>query len=435
MRSYGNTIRLSLIVIGTVFSFFFILPAGRVGADSDVPPSGRTGAPGESSCTSCHSTFALNSGPGVLSITGLPASYSLNQTITVTVRIQQASRARYGFEVTALDETNSRAGTLVVTDSNRTASIIGTVSGKQRSYIGQTSSGAQPTVTGEDSWSFNWTAPAAGAGKVTFYVSAVAGNGSGSSNDYCYTASASVAAPPSIVNLSAANYDGTVVASEEIIAAFGSGMSVETQNAPGVPLPTTLAGTTVKVRDGAGVERLAPLFYVSPGQVNYLVPPGTANGNGSVTISYTGGASFTAPIVIATIAPGLFSASSDGKGLAAATIFRVRSDGSQSYEPVVQYDQQQKMFLAVPIDLGPATDEVYLLLFGTGLRYRNSLSDVTATVGGAPAAVVFAGIQPDYVGLDQITVRLPRSLAGRGSVDVTVAIANKTLNQLTVNFK
>ncbi|MBK7599307.1 MAG: hypothetical protein IPJ07_12610 [Acidobacteria bacterium] len=80
-------------------------------ADSDVAPSARTGAPGESTCTSCHGSFTLNSGPGVLSVTGVPASYTLNQGITVTVKIQQANRARYGFEVTVLDELNNRAGT------------------------------------------------------------------------------------------------------------------------------------------------------------------------------------------------------------------------------------------------------------------------------------------------------------------------------------
>jgi len=41
-----------------------------------------------------------------------------------------------------------------------------------------------------------------------------------------------------------------------------------------VPLPTTLAGTTVRVRDSAGVERLGPLFFVSAGQINYQLPPG-----------------------------------------------------------------------------------------------------------------------------------------------------------------
>ena len=435
MKKFGKLIKLSFIITTLVFISMYTIPTGLVNADSDIAPSARTGAPGESTCTSCHGSFTLNSGPGVLSISGVPASYGLNQVISVTVKIQQTNRARYGFEVTVLDELNNRAGTLTVTDTVRTAAITGTVSSKQRSYITQTSSGAQPTVTGEDSWSFNWTAPSTNVGKITFYVSGIAGNGSSSSGDYVYTTTASLTAPPSIINLSAASYDGSGLASEEIVAAFGSGMSIDTQTASGTPLPTTLAGTTVKVKDGGGTERLAPLFYVSPAQVNYLVPAGSVNGNGTVTISNTGGSSFSVPVVINTVAPGLFSASNDGQGLAAAVVLRVRQDGSQSYESAYQYDSAQQKYISLPIDLGPATDKVYVLLFGTGFRFRSSLSAVTSIMGGTPAEVTFAGIQPDYIGLDQVTVLIPRSLAGRGNVDVAVTIDAKPTKTLTVNIK
>ncbi|MBK6799290.1 MAG: hypothetical protein IPG76_21525 [Acidobacteria bacterium] len=435
MRKFGQLVKFTFIIVTIVFISNYILPTGVVSADSDVAPSARTGAPGESTCTSCHGSFTLNSGPGVLSVTGVPASYTLNQGITVTVKIQQANRARYGFEVTVLDELNNRAGTLTVTDTVRTAAITGNVSSKQRSYITQTSSGADPTVTGEDSWSFNWTAPSTNVGKITFYVTGLAGNGSGSSGDYVYTTTANLTAPPSIVNLSAASYDGSALASEEIAAAFGTGMSVDTQLASTTPLPTTLAGTTVKVKDGGGTERLAQLFYVSPAQVNYLVPAGSVNGNGTVTIANTNGSTFSAPVVINTVVPGLFSATKDGKGWTAADVLRVRQDGSQSYEAVIQYDTVQNKYFAVPIDLGPATDQVYLLLYGTGVRFRSSLSAVTSTIGGTAAEVTFAGVQGQYIGLDQITVRIPRSLAGRGNVDVSVTVDTKPTNILSVNIK
>jgi uncharacterized protein (TIGR03437 family) len=54
--------------------------------------------------------------------------------------------------------------------------------------------------------------------------------------------------------------------------------SLSTNAAASIPLPGELAGTTVKVRDSAGVERSAPLFFVSPNQINYQLPPGTASG-------------------------------------------------------------------------------------------------------------------------------------------------------------
>jgi hypothetical protein len=50
------------------------------------------------------------------------------------------------------------------------------------------------------------------------------------------------------------------------------------------PLPTALANTSIRVRDSAGVERLAPLFFVSPTQINFLVPAGVANGASIFTV-------------------------------------------------------------------------------------------------------------------------------------------------------
>ena len=67
-------------------------------------------------------------------------------------------------------------------------------------------------------------------------------------------------------------------------------------------------------------------------------------------------------------APGLFAASSNGQGVAAAVALRLRADGSQSYEPVVQFNATTNRFEAVPIDLGPESDQVFLVGVGTGLR-------------------------------------------------------------------
>ena len=79
-------------------------------------------------------------------------------------------------------------------------------------------------------------------------------------------------------------------------------------------------------------------------------------------------------------------------------------------------------FIATPIDLGPETDAVYLVLYGTGIRFRTGLAAVTASIGGANAGVLYAGGDTGLTGLDQINVLLPRSLAGRGEVDVVLTV-------------
>src|SRR5262249_48496942 len=183
------------------------------------------------------------------------------------------------------------------------------------------------------------------------------------------------------------------------------------------PLPTTLSGTTVKVRDRNGVERLSPLFFVSPAQVNYQIPPGTASGAATVTITNGNGKVSIGTVQISGVAPGLFTVDANGRGLPTVIALRATADGSQQFELVARFDPAQNKWVAIPIDLGPASDQVFLSLYGTGIRYRSSLQAVTATIGGENAPVYSADGQGAFVGLDQVNLLLPRTLAGRGDVD------------------
>jgi uncharacterized protein (TIGR03437 family) len=238
-----------------------------------------------------------------------------------------------------------------------------------------------------------------------------------------------------VSGVSAASYDGAALTSEAIVAAFGSNLATATQVATSVPLPTALAGTTVKVKDSTGNERLAPLFFVSPGQINHQIPPGTANGTATVTVTSGNTTVATGTALIASVAPGLFSANSSGQGVASGYILRVKADNSQSIEAINQFDSAQSKFVSVPIDLGPATDQVFLILFGTGIRFRSSLAGVSAKIGGTDVPVSFAGPQGDFVGLDQLNMQLPRSLLGRGELDLVLTVDSKTANTVKVTIK
>jgi uncharacterized protein (TIGR03437 family) len=237
----------------------------------------------------------------------------------------------------------------------------------------------------------------------------------------------------------AASFSAGPLAVEAIGAIFGSNLASGVQAAGALPLPTSLAGTVVKIRDSLGVERLAPLFFVSSGQVNYQAPVGTTAGNATMTVSSLSGFVSIGDIRIVSVAPGLFSANANGQGVAAAVALRVRGDGSQSFEPVAQFDAAQNRFVPAPIDLGPdlenASDQVFLILYGTGLRFRSDLSAVTATIGGASSEVLFAGATPGFVGLDQVNLRLPRSLAGRGAVDIELRVNGQLANTVQVSVR
>jgi uncharacterized protein (TIGR03437 family) len=116
----------------------------------------------------------------------------------------------------------------------------------------------------------------------------------------------------------------------------------------------------------------------------------------------------------------------------AGVALRVKADQRQSFEPVVRFDQVSGQFVAEPIDLGPGTDQVFLVLFATGLRHRSALTAVRVKIGGVDAEALYAGPQGSFIGLDQLNVLLPRSLAGRGEVVVSVTADGMATNNLKV---
>jgi len=266
----------------------------------------------------------------------------------------------------------------------------------------------------------------------------VAGGFDGNCCDWRYTLDATDlfdVGSGAVTSVSAASYGIMGLAREGIAVGFGNSLAMTSMQAATHPPPQQLAGTTVRVKDSAGVERLAPLFFVSPTQVSYQVPPGTAAGAATVTITSGDGTVSTGVSLIHTTAPSLFTANGDGRGVAAAVVRRLRADGSSRDEPVAWFVAEQNRFMTLPIDLGPATDRILLILFGTGIRFRSSLSAVIATIGGTYAEVISAEAQPDFAGVDQVEVLIPRNLAGRGEVDVLLTVDAQMANPVRINIK
>jgi uncharacterized protein (TIGR03437 family) len=118
----------------------------------------------------------------------------------------------------------------------------------------------------------------------------------------------------------------------------------------------------------------------------------------------------------------------------AVVVLSVKEHGSQSFEPVSQLDAQTHL-VPVPIDLGPTTDDLYLILYGTGIRFHSSLATTAATIGGAASEVLYAGPAEGYVGLDQVNLHIPRSLVGHGVLNVSLIADNKAANTVTIQIK
>lgn len=245
------------------------------------------------------------------------------------------------------------------------------------------------------------------------------------------------AAVPTVASVSAASFAlSGELSSESIVAAFGANLATGTESATVLPLPTELAGTRVIVRDSAGVERPAALFFVSPLQINYLLPANLANGPATVTVTSGGNQVALGRPQIAAVAPGLFTVNANGQGVAAGVVLRIKADGTQSFESLARFDQTTNRFVAEPIDLGPEGEQVIPILFGTGFRNRSSLLGVNVQIGGTNVAATYAGPAPGFAGLDQINLApLPRSLVGRGEVDVVVTVDGKAANTVRMSIR
>jgi cytochrome c peroxidase len=237
---------------------------------------------------------------------------------------------------------------------------------------------------------------------------------------------------PVMTSVSAASFALGTVAAESILAGFGANLAEVTTAAETLPLPTALGGVTVIVRDATGVERASPLFFVSPTQINYQAPPGTALGEAAVTVIRNGNAVAVGMLQVDAVSPGIFMTD---MGIPAASVLRVKEDGAQVFEPVVQFNAATQRFELLPIDLGPETDQVFLVGFGTGFRNRSDLSNVSAALGGEAAEVLYAGAQGALIGVDQINLRIPRNLAGRGIVDLQVQVDGKAANAVSLHIQ
>lgn len=446
----NRIIKLSLLVtLAAGFILGMNLSETNVHAFSSGPPASRTGAPAfgavpaELTCSTsgCHSgANNLNDGQATFKIT-TPASYVPGQTYTLTVSLKRGtSMPTAGFQLTALDSAGASIGTLADVNSSITTMATGAVGGVNRSYIHHQTS-AYPTAvagSGQADWQVKWTAPATRMGKVTFYAAGNAANGGGSQGDFIYTTSASMT--PDAVTQNAASGTTSDLTPNSIASVYGLELATATAtgtdtdpNTAGIQLPTTLSGTTVSVRDSANTSRLAPLFFVSAGQINYQIPSGTAAGAATVTITNSLNAQSTGSITVASVAPGVFTVLQNGMGLAAAEVQRVTPANVQTFEPTVAGN-----LTAIPIDWKNATDNLYLVLYGTGIRNLSVVGTVNLKIGNTTFTnlpAVYAGPQGFFVGVDQVNVLLPRTLVGSNLVDAVLTVDGKVANTVKLNFK
>ncbi len=261
-----------------------------------------------------------------------------------------------------------------------------------------------------------------------------------SANEHTRAATTQINQVP-VVTISAASFELAALAPSAIASAFGTQLATRTEIANSLPLPTNLAGTTVRVKDSVGADRTAVLFFVSANQINFVVPDDTAAGTATLTVQSGDGTTSQGTLEIKTVAPAIFTANSTGTGAPAAVLLRVKANGTQIFEEVAEFDATLGIRKPKAIDLTPPGDQVFLVGFLTGIRRApdpnndgNKQESVHLLLGGTELTPLFVGAQGGFAGLDQLNVELPRTLIGRGRISLSITGPGVSSNLTELEF-
>lgn len=183
--------------------------------------------------------------------------------------------------------------------------------------------------------------------------------------------------------------------------------------AKGLPLPTTLAGSTVRVN---GVP--ASLFFVSKEQINFVLPAETSPGMAVVEVTSADGSITRCDLPISSTSPAIFTENQKGTDAPAG---EATPDGKLYYR-LGNPDGSPN-----PVVVGH-----FLQMYGTGFRAA-AFDTIKVSIGGKVVPVLYAGKQPDFVGLDQLNVQVPTGLSG--VVDLVLTVDGRDANKIKIRVQ
>ena len=216
----------------------------------------------------------------------------------------------------------------------------------------------------------------------------------------------------------AASGDPSAVAPGSIASIYGSGLAPSIAIAAAFPLPPQLGGASVSVNGAA-----APLFYAAPNQIDFLVP-NLLSGNAAVTVTVGGVQTVARNVSVRDTAPGIFVLP---QGRAAT----VNQDGSVNS---ADHPAPPASVVAVyATGLGAVNPPVAIGAQAPTASLSKVTATVTATIGGQPATVLFAGLAPAYAGLYQVNLVVPQ--IAPGDYPVQISTGDATSNTATISIR
>jgi uncharacterized protein (TIGR03437 family) len=401
------------------------------------PDARYTAAPGDNktACINagCH-TGTVNSGTGSIRINAGGTTYTPGAPMTISVTITDATKVKYGFELTARlasDTINGQAGdfspgsdgfTQVICDDSNPKPAGGPCNlpspFSKVQFIEHTLQGYEASTKGAFTFTFTWMPPAASAGNVILYAAGNAGPGDPPvqtpTNVYTTNITLTPGAGPTAPAINTGGVvpifsAATSIQSGSWISIYGSNFATGTTVWNG-DFPTHLGGVTVSI-DG----QPAYIWFVGATQMNVQVPDDTKTGSVNVSVTNAGGIA-TATVTLAQASPSWSLL--DTKHVAGII---VRTDKSGAYGGGT-YD----IIGPTGSALGYATKAVkagdFVELFGVGFGPTNpavqagkaysgvapTANAVNVTISGTSITPAFAGLTG--AGLFQINLQIPPGL-------------------------
>jgi uncharacterized protein (TIGR03437 family) len=230
--------------------------------------------------------------------------------------------------------------------------------------------------------------------------------------------------PLGVVNAASFAPPGDPIAPGQFVALFGTGLAGGTKTAT-PPYPSTLNGVTVQVNGKA-----SPIYFVSAGQINFLVPYSTTGPTATIVVQNNGVNSNTVTVPVSATSPGIYTLDQSGSGSGA--ILHADYSVVNAGNPAAAGET----VLIYLTGMGTVTPTLNDGTAGTpSTLYKANASNITVLVAGRPGTVLFNGLAPGFPGLYQINVTLPTGLANSGPLPLAIQTSNAYHDQVDIPIR
>ena len=389
---------------------------------------------------------ALNQGGGNVTIVfDSGTTYTPGGKVHVTLTITDSKARLYGFQVSSRlssNTTNGQAGSfikgtqqLILCEDGSVLPAAGCRSSAPLQFIEHSSPFKTNVI------SFDWNAPATDVGNVVFYAAANAANGdSNNTGDHIYTTSATLTPAATNSNRPAISPGGIAdaftytagVSTQTWIAIFGTNLASATKTWDGDPafaegrLPTSVNGVSVTVNGKA-----APVYFVSPTQIDILGPTDSATGTVSIVVTNENGASDSFAVNKAATLPAFYAPfSQNGKLFVTAVSTTGALLGKAGVDPrVTRGVKPGDTVLLFGTGWGATTDSSITTDMAT-FTPAPLATQPTITIGGQPAQIAGGAGFLISPGLYQFNVIVPNVPDGDQVISATLGSVTTAVDVL-----